>query len=58
MAENNSVIHSVAVIGAGTMGRGIAYLLAQNGIRTLLYNRSGNNLNHELMRMWNISWRR
>ncbi|CAI0873065.1 3-hydroxyacyl-CoA dehydrogenase NAD-binding domain-containing protein [Serratia proteamaculans] len=45
MAENNSAIHSVAVIGAGTMGRGIAYLLAQNGIRTLLYNRSGNNLN-------------
>ncbi|MDW5499788.1 3-hydroxyacyl-CoA dehydrogenase NAD-binding domain-containing protein [Pseudomonas lundensis] len=45
MAENNSAIHSVAVIGAGTMGRGIAYLLALNGIRTLLYNRSGNNLN-------------
>ncbi|MGO4744312.1 3-hydroxyacyl-CoA dehydrogenase NAD-binding domain-containing protein [Serratia quinivorans] len=34
MAENNSAINSVAVIGAGTMGRGIAYLLALNGIRT------------------------
>ncbi|CAI0949607.1 3-hydroxyacyl-CoA dehydrogenase NAD-binding domain-containing protein [Serratia entomophila] len=45
MAENNSVIHSAAVIGAGTMGRGIAYLLAQSGIRTVLYNRNGNNLN-------------
>ncbi len=42
MVENNTVINSVAVIGAGTMGRGIAYLLALNGIRTLLYNRNGN----------------
>jgi len=45
MAENNSAIRSAAVIGAGTMGRGIAYLLALNGIRTVLYNRNGNNLN-------------
>lgn len=45
MAENNTVINSVAVIGAGTMGRGIAYLLALNGIRTLLYNRSAHSLN-------------
>ena len=29
MAESNAAIQSAAIIGAGTMGRGIAYLFAQ-----------------------------
>lgn len=45
MAESNAAIQSAAIIGAGTMGRGIAYLFAQKGIRTVLYNRNGNTLN-------------
>ncbi|USQ51298.1 3-hydroxyacyl-CoA dehydrogenase NAD-binding domain-containing protein [Serratia marcescens] len=45
MAESNAEIQSAAIIGAGTMGRGIAYLFAQKGIRTVLYNRNGNTLN-------------
>ena len=44
MAESNAAIQSAAIIGAGTMGRGIAYLFAQKGIRTVLYNRNGNTL--------------
>ncbi|ANM79336.1 MULTISPECIES: 3-hydroxyacyl-CoA dehydrogenase NAD-binding domain-containing protein [Serratia] len=45
MAESNAAIQSAAIIGAGTMGRGIAYLFAQKGIPTMLYNRNGNTLN-------------
>lgn len=45
MAESNAAIQSAAIIGAGTMGRGIAYLFAQKSIRTVLYNRNGNTLN-------------
>ena len=44
MAESNAAIQSAAIIGAGTMGRGITYLFAQKGIRTVLYNRNGNTL--------------
>ena len=37
MAEGAAGFHTVAVIGAGTMGRGIAELCAQGGLRVLLH---------------------
>ncbi|HAE2269086.1 TPA_asm: 3-hydroxybutyryl-CoA dehydrogenase [Salmonella enterica subsp. salamae serovar 60:g,m,t:z6] len=43
--EHNGLINFVGVVGAGTMGRGITYLLALKGIKVILFNRSEVNLN-------------
>lgn len=37
MTDSTSTFDTVAVIGAGTMGRGIAQFFAQGGLRTLIY---------------------
>ncbi|WP_119167876.1 3-hydroxyacyl-CoA dehydrogenase [Algihabitans albus] len=37
MTDSSATFRTVAVIGAGTMGRGIAQLFVQAGLRTLLY---------------------
>lgn len=40
MTESTTTFETVAVIGAGTMGRGIAQFFAQGGLRTLIYDTS------------------
>ena len=41
MTEVTTTFETVAVIGAGTMGRGIAQFFAQGGLRTLIYDTDG-----------------
>jgi 3-hydroxyacyl-CoA dehydrogenase len=40
MGESNKVVHSVRVVGAGAMGRGIAQLFATGGFSVSLMDRS------------------
>ena len=40
MTESITTFETVAVVGAGTMGRGIAQFFAQGGLRTLIYDTS------------------
>ena len=44
-------IKRAAVLGAGTMGSGIAQLMAQNGITTVIYGRNEQRLNNALNKM-------
>lgn len=44
-------IRTVGVVGAGTMGTGIALLCASNGFRTLLYDKDGTSADQALIRI-------
>ncbi|GAB2692058.1 3-hydroxyacyl-CoA dehydrogenase family protein [Paenibacillus thermoaerophilus] len=43
---NNFIIKKVAVVGAGTMGQGIAHMLASRGLDVLLVEKNAENLEH------------
>ncbi|MDD2498590.1 MAG: 3-hydroxyacyl-CoA dehydrogenase NAD-binding domain-containing protein, partial [Desulfitobacteriaceae bacterium] len=44
-------IKKAAVLGAGTMGSGVAQLMAQNGITTVIYGRNEERLNNALKKI-------
>ena len=52
--EHGVVIRTVAVLGAGIMGRGIAYAAALGGYRTILQDTSGEALEKGVTEIWAI----
>jgi 3-hydroxybutyryl-CoA dehydrogenase len=52
--EHGVVIRTVAVLGAGIMGRGIAYAAALGGFRTVLQDTSGEALEKGVTEIWAI----